>query len=92
MPVTIVEIFENDLAFHCFHQLEKQKQKEELEKKMLEQRAVFVEKAKKINLEPEPDERHRKSGGKVGDCFFFTLPTSSPCHSGRACVSGDTES
>ncbi|CAL1547876.1 unnamed protein product [Lymnaea stagnalis] len=45
-------------------QLEKLKQKEELEKKMLEQRAVFVEKAKKINLEPEPDDRPRKSGGK----------------------------
>ncbi|KAI8783785.1 RNA polymerase-associated protein CTR9 [Biomphalaria glabrata] len=45
-------------------QLEKLKQKEELEKKMLEQRAVFVEKAKKINLEPEPEDRPRKSGGK----------------------------
>ncbi|BFZ05310.1 hypothetical protein BsWGS_08349 [Bradybaena similaris] len=49
---------------HLSEQLEKQKQKEELEKKMLEQRAVFVEKAKKINLEPEPDDRPRKSGGK----------------------------
>ncbi|CAG5134684.1 unnamed protein product [Candidula unifasciata] len=49
---------------HLSEQLEKLKQKEELEKKMLEQRAVFVEKAKKINLEPEPDDRARKSGGK----------------------------
>ena len=36
-----------------------------MERKMLEQRAVFVEKAKKINLDVEPEDRPRKGGGKV---------------------------
>lgn len=37
-----------------------------MDKKLMEQRAKFVEKAKKISmLEPDADERPRKSGSKV---------------------------
>ena len=39
--------------------------KEEMDKKLLEQRAVFIEKAKNINIEAVADERPRKSGSKV---------------------------
>ena len=42
--------------------LEKQKKKEEIEKMMMEKRAIYVEKAKQIVLEPEPEERRNKSG------------------------------
>ncbi|KAK3762672.1 hypothetical protein RRG08_059019 [Elysia crispata] len=43
--------------------LERQKQKEEMERRMLEARAKFVEKAKQIRLEPDPEDKPRKSGG-----------------------------
>ena len=44
-------------------QLERQKQKEEMERRMLEARAKFVEKAKQIRLEPDPEDKPRKAGG-----------------------------
>ena len=38
---------------------------------MLEARAKFVEKAKQIRLEPDPEDRPRKSGGgKVGSMLI----------------------
>ena len=43
--------------------MEKQRIKEEMEAKMMEQRAKYVAKAKKIALEPEMEERPKKSGG-----------------------------
>lgn len=49
---------------HLSEMLERQTAKKEMERKMLEQRAVFVEKAKKINLDVEPEDRPRKGGGK----------------------------
>ena len=45
-------------------QLEKQKKKEEKDREMMERRAKFVEKAKTIVLEPEPEER-RSNKSKV---------------------------
>lgn len=45
--------------------MEKQRAKEEMDKKLLEQRAVFIEKAKTINIDAVSEERSRKSGGKV---------------------------
>ena len=50
-------------CFCC--QMEKQRAKEEMDKKLLEQRAVFIEKAKTINIDAVSEERSRKSGGKV---------------------------
>jgi hypothetical protein len=43
--------------------MEKQRIKSEMEAKMMEQRAKYVAKAKKIALEPEMEEKPRKSGG-----------------------------
>ena len=55
-------------------QMEKQKIKEEKDKKLMEQRAKFVEKAKKISqLEPEAEEKSRKSGSKVSVYLFCCL-------------------
>ncbi|KAJ8299401.1 hypothetical protein KUTeg_023461 [Tegillarca granosa] len=48
---------------HLEDQLAKQKLKEDIDKKLMEQRAKFVEKAKKISLEPVMEDRPRKSGG-----------------------------
>lgn len=53
-------------------QLEKQRAKEEMDKKLLEQRAVFIEKAKTINLETLPEDKPRKSG-KVRCYFKYNL-------------------
>ena len=36
-----------------------------MDKKLMEQRAKFVEKAKKISMEPEMEDKPRKSGGRV---------------------------
>ncbi|KAK3600789.1 hypothetical protein CHS0354_009223 [Potamilus streckersoni] len=44
--------------------MEKMQQKADLQKQMMERRAIYVEKAKKISLVPEPEERPRKSGKK----------------------------
>lgn len=41
--------------------------REEVERRLFEQRAVFVEKAKKIAKEPEMEEKPKKSGGRVGN-------------------------
>lgn len=50
--------------------MEKQKIKQEMDKKLMEQRAKFVEKAKKISqLDPDGDEKPRKSGSKVRAIF-----------------------
>ncbi|KAL5007726.1 hypothetical protein ScPMuIL_016532 [Solemya velum] len=57
---------------HLEVQLAKQKEKEERDKKMMEARAVFVEKAKKISLEPEYEEKSRKSGKKSRDDEIVT--------------------
>lgn len=47
--------------------MEKQRIKSEMEAKMMEQRAKYVAKAKAIALEPEMEDKPRKSGGgKVG--------------------------
>ena len=46
-------------------QMVKRRVKEELDRKLQQQRAVFIEKAKTINIEPIPDERQRKTGFKV---------------------------
>ena len=43
--------------------MEKQRIKEEMEAKMMEQRAKYVAKAKKIALEPEMEDKPKKSGG-----------------------------
>ena len=54
----------------CFGlQLVKQRAKEEMDRKLLEQRAVFIEKAKTINIDSISEERSRKSGGKVSMLF-----------------------
>ena len=47
----------------------KQRVKEEMDKKLLEQRAVFIEKAKTINIDSISEEKGRKSGGKVSLTF-----------------------
>ncbi|XP_076114425.1 RNA polymerase-associated protein CTR9 homolog [Mytilus galloprovincialis] len=44
-------------------QMEKQRIKSEMEAKMMEQRAKYVAKAKAIALEPEMEDKPRKSGG-----------------------------
>lgn len=44
--------------------LAKKKKKEELSKMIMEKRQIYVEKAKQIALEPEPEER-RSSKSKV---------------------------
>ena len=47
-------------------QAEKQKQREEQEKRLLEQRAMFIEKTKSLlHFDPIPDEKPKKSS-KVG--------------------------
>lgn len=52
--------------------MEKQKIKEEMDKKLMEQRAKFVEKAKKISmLDPDADEKPRKSGSKVRAMYWY---------------------
>ncbi|XP_067654573.1 RNA polymerase-associated protein CTR9 homolog isoform X2 [Haliotis asinina] len=43
---------------------EKQRMREEVERRLFEQRAVFVEKAKKIAAEPEMEEKPKKGGGR----------------------------
>ncbi|KAK7475279.1 hypothetical protein BaRGS_00033510 [Batillaria attramentaria] len=49
---------------HLEEQMEKQRAKQEMDKKLLEQRAVFIEKAKTINVESMMDDKPRKSGSK----------------------------
>ena len=51
--------------------LEKQKKKEELDKMMMEKRAIYVEKAKQIVLEPEPEDRPKNKSSKVS--FYCEL-------------------
>lgn len=52
--------------------MEKQKIKQEMDKKLMEQRAKFVEKAKKISLlDPDGDEKPRKSGSKVRAIYKY---------------------
>lgn len=52
--------------------MEKQKIKQEMDKKLMEQRAKFVEKAKKISLlDPDGDEKPRKSGSKVKAIYSY---------------------
>ena len=45
--------------------LEKQKKKVELDRMMMEKRAIYVEKAKQIVLEPEPDDRPKTKSSRV---------------------------
>lgn len=59
--------------------MEKQRAKEEMDKKLLEQRAVFIEKAKTINIDAVSDERSRKSGGKVSQFSWWRVNVSSAC-------------
>ena len=50
--------------------MERQKEKEEREKRMAEQRAVTVQKAKKLAQEVEAEEeKPRRSGGRVSITF-----------------------
>ena len=45
--------------------LEKQKKKVEMDRMMMEKRAIFVEKAKQIVLEPEPEDRPKTKSQRV---------------------------
>lgn len=55
--------------------MERQKEKEEREKRMAEQRAVTVQKAKKLAQEVEAaeEEKPRRSGGRVSLAFLTLI-------------------
>lgn len=55
--------------------MERQKEKEEREKRMAEQRAVTVQKAKKLAQEVEAaeEEKPRRSGGRVSLKFLILI-------------------
>ena len=56
----------SELSGVVCHQMAKQKNKEEQEKRLLDQRAKFIEKTKNLlHFEPISEDKPRKSGGKV---------------------------
>ena len=64
-PVCVTELTNRDCIYHL--QLAKQKHKEEQEKRLLDQRAKFIEKTKNLRLfQPFSEDKPKKSGGKVG--------------------------
>ena len=64
-------VYELTLTMVYFVQMAKRKEKEEMDKKLLEKRAIYIEKAKTVNIDAIQDDKPRKSGSKVTMTIMF---------------------